>query len=248
MKILVNYDFQGNQLVNVTLQKLAVAPASPYTGQPYYNTATNRAMIWNGTEWIAMDSVGATMTANDIVTAINGSAFRVDVDNLHTSVQTAITNSHSSTHTISQVTGLQTALDGKETPSEATTKANTAETNAKNYADGLITSLVDSSPTTLDTLNELAQALGDDPNFATTITNQLDSKPNKFSADVGNGSLTSIVVTHNLNTFDIVAMLREKASPYAQVICDIEMTTENTVTLKFAVAPTSNQYRITIVG
>ena len=36
--------------------------------------------------------------------------------------------------------------------------------------------IVDSAPTTLDTLNELAAALGDDPNFATTVTNALGGK------------------------------------------------------------------------
>jgi hypothetical protein len=45
--------------------------------------------------------------------------------------------------------------------------------DAKTYTDNKVASLVDSAPGTLDTLNELAQALGDDPNFATTITNQL---------------------------------------------------------------------------
>lgn len=38
--------------------------------------------------------------------------------------------------------------------------------------------LVDSSPETLDTLNELAAALGDDPNFATTVTSQIAGKAN----------------------------------------------------------------------
>ncbi|EHB4523624.1 prophage tail fiber N-terminal domain-containing protein [Escherichia coli] len=40
----------------------------------------------------------------------------------------------------------------------------------------LLAALVDSSPETLDTLNELAAALGNDPNFATTITNALADK------------------------------------------------------------------------
>ncbi|HAX4951858.1 TPA: hypothetical protein JZG06_003123 [Escherichia coli] len=40
----------------------------------------------------------------------------------------------------------------------------------------LLAALVDSSPETLDTLNELAAALGNDPNFATTITNALAGK------------------------------------------------------------------------
>lgn len=39
--------------------------------------------------------------------------------------------------------------------------------------------LVASAPETLNTLDEIAAALGDDPNFATTITNQLGTKANK---------------------------------------------------------------------
>ena len=53
--------------------------------------------------------------------------------------------------------------------------------------------LVDSAPTTLDTLNELAAALGDDPNFATTVTNSLATKlplaGGTMSGDInGNGN------------------------------------------------------------
>lgn len=44
------------------------------------------------------------------------------------------------------------------------------------YVTTQISNLIDSAPTTLDTLNELAAALGDDPNFATTITNLIATK------------------------------------------------------------------------
>jgi len=44
------------------------------------------------------------------------------------------------------------------------------------YVDTEIANLIDSAPGALDTLNELAAALGDDPNFATTVTNSLASK------------------------------------------------------------------------
>lgn len=46
----------------------------------------------------------------------------------------------------------------------------------KTETDNKIAALVDSAPGTLDTLNELAAALGDDPNFATTIANNIASK------------------------------------------------------------------------
>jgi hypothetical protein len=52
----------------------------------------------------------------------------------------------------------------------------------KAEVDTLLTGLIQGAPGALDTLNELAAALGDDPNFAATITNQLAQKAN--SADV----------------------------------------------------------------
>lgn len=51
------------------------------------------------------------------------------------------------------------------------------------YVDQKVADLVGSSPDTLDTLNELASALGNDPNFATTITNQLAKKADKSYVD-----------------------------------------------------------------
>ena len=53
---------------------------------------------------------------------------------------------------------------------------------------------MDSAPGTLDTLNELAAALGDDPNFSTTITNSIASKANLSGADfTGNVSVTGTI-------------------------------------------------------
>lgn len=49
------------------------------------------------------------------------------------------------------------------------------QANIQSYVDAL----VDAAPGALDTLNELAAALGDDPNFATTVTNSLATKFNK---------------------------------------------------------------------
>lgn len=71
---------------------------------------------------------------------------------------------------------------------KATTLAGYGITDAytKNETDSRINTavadLVNQAPETLDTLDELAQALGDDPNFATTVANQIGLKAN--SADV----------------------------------------------------------------
>jgi microcystin-dependent protein len=50
------------------------------------------------------------------------------------------------------------------------------KTYADTAASTAVSNVIDSSPNTLDTLNELAAALGDDPNFATTITSLIAEK------------------------------------------------------------------------
>lgn len=70
----------------------------------------------------------------------------------------------------------------------------------------------------------------------------------KIVTNVGDGTNTSIVITHNLNTKDLSVNVREAASPYAQVYCDIEFTSLNTITLLFADAPTTNQFVCTVIG
>lgn len=57
------------------------------------------------------------------------------------------------------------------------------------YVDNKVASMVDSAPETLNTLNELAAALGDDPNFATTVATEIGGKVNK-SGDTMTGNLT----------------------------------------------------------
>lgn len=69
----------------------------------------------------------------------------------------------------------------------------------------------------------------------------------KFAATVGDGSSTSIVVTHNLNTRDVQVALYDSAT-YAVVYPDVVNTSVNTVTLSFAVAPAASAYRVVVFG
>lgn len=70
----------------------------------------------------------------------------------------------------------------------------------------------------------------------------------KLAFNVGDAAATTIPITHNLATRDVTVHLYENSSPYAQVEADVEHTDSNNVTLKFATAPTLNQYRVVIVG
>lgn len=53
-----------------------------------------------------------------------------------------------------------------------------------------IATVVDGSPSTLDTLNELAAALGDDPNFATTVSTNIGLKADKTTTVLAGTGLT----------------------------------------------------------
>lgn len=71
--------------------------------------------------------------------------------------------------------------------------------------------------------------------------------PTAFAADIGDGSTTSIVVTHNLGSKDVIVAVYDKTTPFAEQICEVRHTSTTTITLVFAVAPTSAQYRVTVV-
>jgi hypothetical protein len=58
----------------------------------------------------------------------------------------------------------------------AASGTNTTQIATTQFVRSEVAALVDSAPSTLDTLNELATALGNDPNFATTVTNSLSTK------------------------------------------------------------------------
>ncbi len=63
--------------------------------------------------------------------------------------------------------------------------------DAKAYADTKVANLVDSAPDTLNTLNELAAALGDDKNFSTTVATQIGEKADAadLTSHTNNGNI-----------------------------------------------------------
>lgn len=68
----------------------------------------------------------------------------------------------------------------------------------------------------------------------------------EYAVDVGDGSSVAIVVTHNLNSRDVSVDVYRTTSPWETIFCDVERTSVNTVTLRFAVAPTSAQFRCVV--
>jgi hypothetical protein len=70
----------------------------------------------------------------------------------------------------------------------------------------------------------------------------------KFAISVGDNSASAIAVTHNLGTRDVQVQIYTNSASYDTVEADVERTDADTVTVKFAVAPTTNQYRVVVTG
>lgn len=83
------------------------------------------------------------------------------------------------------------ALTGRPTAPTAEGKDSSTQIANTAFVQAAIAALVGSSPEALDTLNELAAALGNDPNFATTVTNSLAGKMDKSAngSDIENVSV-----------------------------------------------------------
>lgn len=70
----------------------------------------------------------------------------------------------------------------------------------------------------------------------------------KYAETIGDTTTTSFTITHNLGTRDVVVSIVGAASTWDMILTDWSATTTNTITVTFATAPTTNQYRITVHG
>ena len=69
----------------------------------------------------------------------------------------------------------------------------------------------------------------------------------RHAETIGDNSATAIAVTHNLGTEDVVVEVYD-ASTKETVICDVDRTSTNAVTLTFSTAPDTNAIRVVVIG
>lgn len=70
----------------------------------------------------------------------------------------------------------------------------------------------------------------------------------KHAADIGDGSATQYDVTHNFGTRDVHIHVRANADPWAYILVESKALSTNAVRLNFSVAPTTNQFRVVVMG
>lgn len=135
-------------------------PSSPSVNDTY--SASGTTWRWDGTVWNIVPTVESFLSVSG-TQALSNKSLGSDL------------NANNNT-----VTNLKAPSQG----TDAATKSY-ADTAALNAAAGVI----NSAPSTLDTLKELADALGNDANFATSVTTALGGKVSK-SGDSMSGNLT----------------------------------------------------------
>ena len=174
----------GNKVLfgNVYSQVSDLPSASTYhgmfahvhaTGKGYFAHAGNWVVLANDTEKLNLS--GGTMTGN---LDVGGS---VEFDSLSGTGSVSITD----------------ILDEDNMASNSATALATQQ-SIKAYTDASVAGLIDSSPSALNTLNELAAALGDDASFSTTVTNSIATK-----LPLGGGTMTGNISHASNFTLDV---------------------------------------------
>lgn len=131
----------------------------------YEDANGNVIKTYDGKKWIPLNNQGGDQDLAELRQAIDNEVNRAK------QAEQKLTND------LNNKANKSTTLAGYGI-TDAYTKSQ-ADTQATALARAACAELVASAPETLNTLDEIAAALGDDPNFATTMTNQLGTKADK---------------------------------------------------------------------
>ena len=142
-------------------------------GALYYDTVLQGLRVYKGAAWFTLaDSGAGVLLASANLSDLSNAATARSNLGLGTAATTAATD---------YATAAQGALaDTAVQPADITGWA------SQTYVDTAVSNLVDAAPTTLDTLNELAAALGDDANFSTTVTTAIGTKWTQDNTKISN--------------------------------------------------------------
>ncbi|MEH9616504.1 MULTISPECIES: phage tail protein [unclassified Klebsiella] len=184
--VLATRQYVDDQIIQVKAfvdQQLAahIAAADPHK---QYAPKASPALTGTPTAPTATAGNNSTQLANTafvqaaLVAVIGGAPAKLDTLK---EIATAINNDPNFSATINNALALKAplaspAMTGTPTAPTAAQTVNNTQIATTEFVKSAIAAMVGSAPAALDTLNELAAALGNDPNFATTMLNALSGK------------------------------------------------------------------------
>lgn len=247
MKVLNNFNLELNELKNAVLHKLSSVP-SGVEGQIFYNTATQKINIHNGTAFIEIggqeiattSTLGLVKIGNGL--KIDGSG-KLDLDILDGSNLIKASYLPSYVDDVEEYQNRASLpVTGEQGKIYVTTDNNTTyRWSGTDY-------IPLNNPLDYATKSE-AEAGTDNIKVMTALRVKesiLTNAPmKKFTKMIGDGAAKQIVVTHNLNTRDILINLYEGND---LVMADVQITSVNSVTIVFNEAPNAGAIKVVIAG
>lgn len=246
--ILIDQNFNGAELQNFTLQNLAVAPANPKEGQPYFNTVEQRAKIYENGEWRNL-------------TAEEAKSWQVEIDQAKAdAVQEAKTYTDEQikafkpaevnyNEKLAEVLRIQDPTINRLVKdisqlSEDEKRAITdpVKQELENKITEKIDGLIDGASEDLNTLKELGEAVKQ----AGNITEAVKTKADIAKATLSNEPTGVHTVAHNLDSEDVIVAVYDANKN--EVFPDVAVIDANTVRITALAGLDLTGYKVVIVG
>ena len=245
---LADIDLAKNALLNASVQPLAVAPSDPVVGQVYFDTALVKLRVWTGTEWADATGTG-TGSAPGGPSGAAGGDLQGEYPNptLRAGVVADAEVAADAAIALSKL-AVNPTDRANHTGTQPTSSIAGFDAAVKAIADASAAAVVDGSPEALDTLKELATALGNDANFATTVTNRIaaiEQAKTRHVQAIPSGS-ANVTITHNLGDRYVHVTVYEVTAGYRVVLPVVASFGENQTRISFNTAPASGQYQVVI--
>lgn len=256
---LTNLNLNNNEIQNVVLQNLAVAPVNPKEGQVYFNTVEQRAKVYENGEWRNLTAEEAKSWTAEIEQAKNEAVQHADAKKGE-AVQ------ESKTYTDEQIKAFKPAeVNYNEKLAEVLraqdptinglvkTIATLSEDEKRQIVEPVKTELTQKitevkdellggASEDLDTLKELGEAV----KKAGDITEAVKDLPKKEKYVLSNEPSGEHTVTHTRNTEDVIVQVFDTNNE--QVITDVKVIDATTV--KIIATPTIDitGYKVIVIG
>lgn len=221
-KFLTNIDMTGNEVQNLKLQSLASDPSTTAPGSVYYNSSTNKPRYRAASTWEDFGGGGSGDMAASTYDS-NGDGKVNSADSADAVPWSGVTGKPATfpaathTHTSAQITDLSTFV----------------YSSIVEYWDTIA-----GTDANVDTIREVLD-------LVIANTSAVAGAIRRYNADIGDGSATSIAVTHGLNSLDVTVEVYEKSTG-ATVGVDVVRTNVNTVTITTAQPLAANSHRVVI--
>lgn len=153
-------------------------------------------------------------------------------------------STHTGTQDVSTITGLNKSFVDALSVNAGTVNGMTAG----DIQSAVTAAIVGGAPATLDTLNEIAAALGDNPAALSDVLDGLAARNVTAEAVIGDGTATSFLVTHNIGSEAVTVQIWETGGDRNLVGTSTSITSPDAVTVAFRVAPGAGAYRVVVQG